>query len=66
MIVRAPVEDDLDAVLALVTASDRALIGDGDWMEDDLRRESRDVDLARDAYRMTLYEKELRGRDHAS
>jgi mycothiol synthase len=54
VIVRAPVEDDLKEVFVLVTASDRALLGDSDWTEDDLRREWHDLDLAHDAWVLEL------------
>jgi hypothetical protein len=54
VIVRAPVEDDLGEVLALLTASERALLGDSDWTEDDLRREWHDLDLAHDAWVVEL------------
>lgn len=50
MIVRAPMEDDLEDVFALVTAADLALLGDTDWTEADLRREWADLDLASDAW----------------
>jgi GNAT superfamily N-acetyltransferase len=54
MIARSPADDDFREVLALVTASDRALIGDTDWTEHDLRRQWHDVDLTRDAWMVEL------------
>jgi mycothiol synthase len=57
MIVRSPVEDDFREVLALVSASDRALIGDTDWTEDDLRRAWHDIDFERDAWVVGMAER---------
>jgi mycothiol synthase len=55
MIVRRPTPADLPRVLALCQAADRAVHGDTDWTEDDLRREwEHDVDLERDAWVVEL------------
>lgn len=50
MTVRRPGWDDLPAVLELARAADVAVIGDSDWIEEDLRAEWRELDLERDAW----------------
>jgi mycothiol synthase len=52
--VRSPTWDDLPAVLELARAADIAVIGDSDWLEDDLRAEWDDLDLERDAWLVEL------------
>lgn len=54
MNVRAPAADDLDGVLELCRAADRAVWGDSDWTLDDLRGEWDELDLARDAWLVEL------------
>ena len=51
MRVRPPREEDFDEVLAVLQAADAALIGESDWLAEDLRDEWEDVaDLERDAW----------------
>jgi mycothiol synthase len=52
--VRRPGWDDLPLVLELARAADIAIIGDSDWIEEDLRAEWREVDLGRDAWLVEL------------
>ena len=47
----------LPEVLALAQASDRALIGESDWTEADLREEWQDYDLERDVFLLELDER---------
>lgn len=50
MNVRAPGEEDLDAVLELMRAADTAVAGDSDWTASELRSTWDELDLARDAW----------------
>jgi mycothiol synthase len=52
--VRRPSWDDLPAVLELAQAADIAVIGESDWLEDDLRAEWNELDLERDAWLVEL------------
>lgn len=54
MNVRRPAWDDLPGVLALARAADTAIIGESDWLEDDLRAEWKELDLERDAWLVEL------------
>lgn len=54
MDVRRPTDADFAAVLALVQAYDRSVIGDTDWTEEELREEWRTLDRSRDAWLIEL------------
>ena len=55
MRVRPPREEDFDEVLALLQAADAALMGESDWVADDLRDEWDDIaDTERDAWVVEL------------
>ncbi|HEY7731596.1 MAG TPA: GNAT family N-acetyltransferase [Gaiellaceae bacterium] len=51
---RRPTWDDLPAVLELAQAADIAVIGESDWLEDDLRAEWGELELDRDAWLVEL------------